>query len=269
MNSSISFDRAAGFYDSTRELPEAIANQGIQAILEAAGPGARILDVGTGTGRISVPLFKRGADLVGCDLSTKMMAVLRQKLPRAQLAQADASHLPFPTGHFDAVITVHVMHLIGPWREALSEYRRVLKPGGIYINARTENANGQSLGERVMDYWQQRVASHGGNPERPGVQEHQELQAELRRMGAELKELPIVRFSGSHSVNEFMERVANRIDSHTWNIPKPVFGASLQDLRQWVVQEFGALDRQYEEEYQFILDVACMGAMPGAEIKHG
>ena len=95
----------------------------IEAILETAGQGAKILDVGTGTGRVSVPLLKRDADLIGCDLSLNMMEVLRRKVPSARLAQADAAFLPFPSKSFDAVTTCHVMHLVGPWREALREYR--------------------------------------------------------------------------------------------------------------------------------------------------
>ena len=54
MNESLSYDWAADFYDRSRDFPEPIATRGIQALLETAGPG-RILDVGTGTGRFSVP----------------------------------------------------------------------------------------------------------------------------------------------------------------------------------------------------------------------
>src|SRR5512137_1155289 len=117
MVDSISFDRAADFYDQTRDFPEPVANQGVQAILDAAGPGARILDAGTGTGRVSVPLLKRGATLFGIDLSARMMSRLKGKFPPARLAQADVSRLPFGGKTFDAVLTCHVMHLVGPWRE--------------------------------------------------------------------------------------------------------------------------------------------------------
>src|SRR5512146_1169898 len=179
MNTSISFNGAADFYDSTRELPAAVAAQGIQAILEAAGPGARMLDVGTGTGRVSVPLLQRGADLVGCDLARRMMAVLQRKMPSARLAEADAALLPFPAVHFDAVTTCHVMHLVGPWREALREYRRVLKPGGAYINARSEPSGDKSDGDRIRDAWGRCVLAHGGNTKRPGVPDPDELRGEL------------------------------------------------------------------------------------------
>ena len=55
---SRSFDRAADFYDQTRELPEPVATHGIPALLQHVAPGGKILDVGTGTGRMSVPLLR-------------------------------------------------------------------------------------------------------------------------------------------------------------------------------------------------------------------
>src|SRR4026207_425443 len=116
MNTSLSFDQAADVYDQTRPLFDATADVGIQSLLDAAGLGACILEVGAGTGRISIPLMERGADLIGCDLSARMLARQREKYSTARLAQSDAVFLPFPSGYFDAVLTVHVMHLIGPWR---------------------------------------------------------------------------------------------------------------------------------------------------------
>jgi ubiquinone/menaquinone biosynthesis C-methylase UbiE len=121
---SRSFDRAADYYDQTRELPEPIATRGIPALLQHIAPHGKILDVGTGTGRISVPLLRLGADVIGIDLSLNMLGKLRQKYPAAQVAQADAARLPFAARRFDAVLTTHVMHLIGPWRESLREYQR-------------------------------------------------------------------------------------------------------------------------------------------------
>jgi ubiquinone/menaquinone biosynthesis C-methylase UbiE len=127
MNPSRSFDRAAEIYDNTRPLFETSAKAGIRSLLDAAGEGACILEVGTGTGRIAIPMLERGADLIGCDLSAKMLLRQREKYPLARLIQSDAVYLPFASGHFDAVLIVHVMHLIGPWREALREFKRVLR----------------------------------------------------------------------------------------------------------------------------------------------
>ena len=255
MHTSYSFDRAADFYDQTRDLPEPVADAGIQAILALAGPAARILDVGTGTGRISVPLLLRGADLIGCDLSLKMMALLRQKFPLSRLAQADASRLPFPAGCFDALLTCHVMHLVGPWRQALGEYRRVLKPAGVYINAHTERL-GESIRVQIRRFWEERVASSGPVPQRPGVRDDDELRAELVAMGAGLQKIEVVRFERLITPREVIQRIADRTQSATWYIPDEQFDASIRALWQWAGGQFADLDQEYPEDAQFVLDVA-------------
>ena len=255
MNTSYSFDRAASYYDQTRELPEEVATAGIQAILNLAGPGARFLDVGTGTGRISVPLLTHGADLVGCDLSIKMMSLQSQKYPAYRLAQADASVLPFPTGHFDALLTCHVMHLVGPWRQALLEFRRVLKPGGSYINAHTERV-GDSIRRAVHEFWEACVASFGAVSQRPGVRDDEELKDELVILGAELEKVEVVRFSRSITARQVIQRLADRTQSSTWYIPDEQFEASIQALWEWAESQFPDLDQESQEEGQFVLDVA-------------
>src|SRR5262245_37492145 len=95
MTTSRSFDQAAEYYDNTRPLFDITVDVGIQALLDAAGEGARFLEVGTGTGRIGIPLQQRGADLVGCDLSARMLMRQREKYPSARLVQSDAVFLPF------------------------------------------------------------------------------------------------------------------------------------------------------------------------------
>jgi ubiquinone/menaquinone biosynthesis C-methylase UbiE len=255
MTDSISFDRAADFYDQTRSFPEPVATQGIQAILDTAGAGARFLDVGTGTGRVSVPLLKRGADLFGVDLSTKMMAQLRGKFPAARLAQADASQLPFAADTFDVVLTCHVMHLVAPWREALLEYRRVLKPGGKYIDAHSENIS-ESLQIKVRDHWREIIKEHGFTSQHIGARDEKELAGALRSLGAELKEIPVVEYVSTSTVRQEIDRIASRSFSHSWAIPDPVFAESLVELNTWAKKEYPDWDRPFEEKDQFILGVA-------------
>jgi len=254
MTNSLSFDRAADFYDKTRDFPEPVATQGIQAILEAAGAGARILDAGTGTGRVSVPLIKRGADLFGVDLSTRMMSRLRDKFPPARLAQADVSRLPFPGKTFDAVLTCHVMHLVGPWPEALHEYRRVLRPQGVYINARTERA-GESVHEQVRSYWRSRVMEYGIESQRPGVKDEKELHEALVAMGAKVTQVEVVRYPRNYAVRELIEGIADRTHSHTWDVPDEILEKSLDELEAWALSRYGDLDKVHEEGACFILDI--------------
>ena len=70
------FDRAADVYDTTRRAarPEAI-----EALAEELSDCASVLELGVGTGRLAVPLMERGFQVVGVDLSRKMLDVGRAK----------------------------------------------------------------------------------------------------------------------------------------------------------------------------------------------
>ena len=259
MNHSLSFDRAAGYYDQTRSIPGPIVGQGVRAILDISGAAARILDVGTGTGRISIPLLEQGADLVGCDLSSEMLRRLQEKLPPARILQADASRLPFSAGHFDALLTVHVIHLIAPWQEALQEFKRVLRTGGTYLNVRTYERAGFSIREQMRKFWREWVEAQGGKIHQPGVGDHQVFLDELTSLGAGLEEVEVVGYSLSYTLREELGRFNDRVYSSAWQLPDEVHAASMRELRNWVDRNYGDLDRQREDEVRFVIDVARFG----------
>jgi ubiquinone/menaquinone biosynthesis C-methylase UbiE len=256
MKASRSFDRAADIYDKTRPLFEATIDVGMRSLLDAAGGGARILEVGTGTGRISIPLLERGADLIGCDLSEKMLSRQREKHPAARLVQSDAVFLPFPSHYFDAVLVVHVMHLIGPWKESLREFKRVLKTGGVFLSVSTYEPVGKSIRREMRNHWREWVKSQGVDTRHPGAQSDQELRAELGSLGARLKEVEVARFSHSFTLHTELNRYEARVFSNTWSVPKAIYQASLAELRDWVLHEYGDLDQEHEETSRFVFDTA-------------
>jgi SAM-dependent methyltransferase len=251
---SRSFDRAADYYDQTRELPEPIATYGIPALLQYIAPHGKILDVGTGTGRISVPLLRLDADVTGIDLSLNMMGKLRQKYPAAPVAQADAARLPFAARQFDAVLTTHVMHLIGPWREALREYRRVLKPGGVYIDSTQWHAASSQL-TRIRDHWRALVEAQGAQWRRPGVQNHAEIDAELQTMGGRVELVEVLRYTATATPRERLDQIYSRVCSDAWDVPEDVFEATFKDLVAWCRKEIGPLDKPITEERRFTLRI--------------
>jgi ubiquinone/menaquinone biosynthesis C-methylase UbiE len=254
--SSRTFDRAASYYDETRDLPEPMATGGIQAILDQLQTrrDARLLEVGAGTGRMAIPLLERGANLFGCDLSRPMLRRQHAKYAAARLAQADAPRLPFATGHFDGLLTVHVMHLVGPWREALHEFARVLRPGGVYINSWNWHAEGD-VDDRLRQYWRGRVDAHGGDWRRPGVQSREELLDGLRAMGASVEVVLVSRFYRSVAPGDVIAEIARRVHSDAWEVPEAVFERSLAELRAWATQEYGDLSRPRDVERRFLLDI--------------
>jgi len=256
MSKSRHFDRAANYYDQTRLLPEPIAKVGIPAILEVIGSNARLLEVGAGTGRLSIPLLERGVDLIGCDLSSQMLMRFQQKFPSARLARADASVLPFPAAQFEAVLTVHVLHLIPTWREVLREFRRVLVPGGAHLNVTTGAAVGDSAGIKIRRFWRGWMKANGVNAGHPGAAERAELLQELHSLGADLSEIEAIRFTESFNLREELDRFASRLYSETWDIPDVLFEESIKELRAWVTAEFGGLDQEIKDEVRFFIDVA-------------
>lgn len=240
-------------------MPEPIETQGIPAIQELSGSGARILEVGAGTGRISVPLMERGADVVGCDLSSEMLHRFQEKYPSPRLVQADASHLPFPSARFDAALTVHVLHLIPAWREVLREIQRVLVPGGVYLNVRTWDVAGVSAADKIREFWRSWMKEHGLDAGHPGVRTHSDLMAELRSMGATITEVEPARYTVPVNVRKQLENFEARIYSETWDIPDAIFNESMQELRAWALREFGDIDQEIVDEVRFVIHVARFG----------
>ena len=109
-----------------------LTSQVAPAIMKAAGVGAgiRVLDVCTGPGMLAAAAVKRGADVVGIDLSSIMLDLARENAPQAIFEEGDAQALPFESESFDAVVCgLGVIHVPEPAR-AFSEILRVLKPGG-------------------------------------------------------------------------------------------------------------------------------------------
>jgi ubiquinone/menaquinone biosynthesis C-methylase UbiE len=256
MRKSRSFDRAANYYDQTRLLPEPIARYGIPAILELLGDRTRVLEVGSGTGRISIPLLERGVDLIGCDLSVPMLRRFQEKYPSARIAQADASLLPFPNAQFDVVLTVHVLHLIPSWRDVLREFLRVLLPGGTFLNVSTGAAMGVSVNLNIHQFWRGWMRANGLDASHPGARERDDLLQELRSLGADLSEVEAIRYTESFKLREELDRFASRISSETWDVPDALFEESMKQLRAWVTAEYGSLDQEITDEVRFFIDVA-------------
>jgi demethylmenaquinone methyltransferase/2-methoxy-6-polyprenyl-1,4-benzoquinol methylase len=116
------------------------------------------LDVCCGTGDFSLALLRAygpGLKLCGADLSAPMLGVAGQRLPGADLRLAEARALPWPEGSFDLVSISFATRNLYTSRtrlvEALREFRRVLKPGGVFLNLETTRPASPAL--RFLMRW--------------------------------------------------------------------------------------------------------------------
>ena len=97
--------------------------------------GLRVLDAGCGPGGHAEALIAGGARLTGVDGSSGQLEQARQRLgPDVPLHQADLSKpLPLPDNAVDVVLASLVMHYIEDWHTTLTEFHRVLVPGGRFV----------------------------------------------------------------------------------------------------------------------------------------
>jgi len=117
------------------------------------GDGARVLDIGCGTGDYTKPFASHTrATVVAIDVTPVLLTIARPNVPpNVRLVAADVERLPFATGAFDAVIGNAVLHHLRLDR-ALPELRRVLRPGGRLCFAEPNMLNPQVFLERNVPF---------------------------------------------------------------------------------------------------------------------
>lgn len=95
-------------------------------------PGARVADLGCGSGVFTDLLHRQGYRAVGLDLSPKLVALGRSKYPGVEFLEGDVEHLPFPDGSLDGVLLSGLVHHLPDPLRCAREVHRVLKRGGSF-----------------------------------------------------------------------------------------------------------------------------------------
>jgi SAM-dependent methyltransferase len=131
----------------------------VAAEVAAARPVGRVLDVGSGPGRLAVRLAQVAPRLEvhGVDIARSMVARATRRAERAGLSDrvrftvGDAARLPFPEAHFDGVVSTLTLHHLKDPARALAEVHRVLKPGGeVWIYDLADGLLGHGLAEEDL-----------------------------------------------------------------------------------------------------------------------
>ncbi len=256
---SLAFDRISACYDDISPLPahvlEALAGAMIASV--RAKPGSCFLDVGVGTGRITIPIARQGYSCIGLDLSTRMMMQLRDKDPQGlvRLVRGDMTCLPFAACSFDAVMAVHVFHLVAQWRLALAEVRRVLRPGGLLLHTLPDKPSTSPTG-MAREQWQRIVHELGGHPNHPGAQSGAEVHAALEQMGADTWDEDVVSWRVTLSPRDILRRTETDHHVRATGLDHGLFAQASRRYEAWLLAHFGALDGELEEERHAILTVA-------------
>ena len=247
-NESVSFDRIADRYDATRALPPEQQTQIARGILTVVrgGMDTRIVEPGVGTGRLALPLLREGVTYTGTDISPRMLDEFRLKLraepwlaARATVLESDACDLPFQSGSFDMAFTAHLLHLVADWRRALDEIKRVVRPGGYYVNG-IDNL-GQIHG-KFASAWRTFAAERGlGAQPQISIPDnvilgHYGLSPHM------MTRITLARWLRPRSIRDMLQKYGRRDVSWLWSLSDPDHEALMRRLEAWAIETYGDLD---------------------------
>ncbi len=245
---SVNFDRAAAFYDATRDVGATATRRTLDIVEASVGGRGPVLEIGVGTGALAIPLVERGLDVVGVDLSSAMLAKLSEKA-RAEASprvlRADATRLPFRDGGFGAAYARHVLHLMSDWRTAVAELCRVVGRGVILIDA-------GGPADRWFDLWLEMRTVLGPEADHVGLDLGREgeeaLDAAFLAAGAAIGPVSTFTYPELETVADVLEETARRSPSWTWRVPDDQLQAAIEVGTRWTLDRYGTLDVRLEEE---------------------
>ncbi len=115
-------------FQSGREMAPALLN---------LWPGAKLLEVGVGTG-LSLPLLSRNVEITGIDLSQKMLDQAQKRVQNLQLnhvrlLKMDATELDLPDNSYDRVLAAYFISTVPNPVQVVEEMKRVCRPGGYLV----------------------------------------------------------------------------------------------------------------------------------------
>ncbi|GAB3136279.1 class I SAM-dependent methyltransferase [Amycolatopsis stemonae] len=121
--------RAAAYAEHRPDYPRQAIEWGLSG---ASGTPRRVLDLGAGTGKLTLGLAELGLDVTAVEPDPEMRAELARTVPSATSLPGQAERIPLPDADVDAVFVGQAFH----WFDvpaAMTEIGRVLRPGGVLV----------------------------------------------------------------------------------------------------------------------------------------
>lgn len=135
------YDELAAGYDASMEHDDWVRDRLREHYLRCFPAGARLLDVGCGTGMDAVFLASRGFEVAGCDISAEMLRHVQIKADRSGLSDRIetrqvnlAQGLPWPDASFDGMLSAFgALNTVDELSTFSAEAARVLRPDGCML----------------------------------------------------------------------------------------------------------------------------------------
>ncbi len=132
--------QASGYDRRTLRIYEQAYERSIRKALSVISPDQCVLEIGCGTGILSLGIAPCAAKVVGTDISPEMVEIARRKAEQERLGNVefrvgDGYSLPFEDGSFDTLLLFNTLHVVKEPEALLREAHRLLKPSGRLVSA--------------------------------------------------------------------------------------------------------------------------------------
>jgi SAM-dependent methyltransferase len=242
MRRSVSFDRAAPYYDATRTIaPEALTAT-IDLLGRELAAKDRVLEIGVGTGQLALPLAATGVRVIGIDVSRPMMDELLRKAgdrSPVRLVQGDVTAMPFAPGSVGGAYARWVLHLIPNWTEAVAALCRTVAPGGtIVIDPGGYTGTWRELWLRFRD-----LAGPAAEPPGLDMRDPDVLDDAFGEQGATRRDLPVIRSASEDAtLRRFLDDTRSQRYSWTWRLDPEELGRLVDVVEAEALERWGDLD---------------------------
>jgi ubiquinone/menaquinone biosynthesis C-methylase UbiE len=252
-------DQAVGF-DERAGVPADAVESIAAALVEIVGPadGQRWLEVGAGTGGLSLPLLRLPIRYTGFDRSAAMLDVFRERADAAGLAAelhvADGNgRWPAENASTDVVFSARALHHLDP-EHAAAETRRVLRATGGWLVLGRVRRPPDSV-KSVLRRQMRRTLEAQGFAGRSHEQRAGAVFGALERAGGLRMEPRVAaRWSHPHRPADSIAAWEGKSGLAGIEIPAEAKARVLAELAAWAHAEYGDLHQPVEQEESFELD---------------
>lgn len=247
------FDPRAASFDSHRSLPSGVPEAIRAAVWQKseASTERRVLDLGAGTGRIGKAFAEADDFYVGVDFSLGMLREFAAQRPTACLLQADGQDLPFPDRTFDLVLLMQVLSGAAHWPKLLCEAMRVVsRPGEIVVGNAVAPSSG--VDARLKRQLGTILESMGVTMHEPKKSKGDAVEWLKARCSA-YQQVVAAHWTAERSAEQFIAR--HRTGARFAALPAEIQEEALGRLSAWAKANFGAVNKDFEEDFSFVLDV--------------
>ncbi|HSU17670.1 class I SAM-dependent methyltransferase [Longimicrobium sp.] len=257
VSSCVLYDDQATHFDERAGIPIQVAEAVADAVVSITGlgEGDLLLDIGTGTGSLSLPLVRRTSRYIGFDRSPAMVEVFRELL--SGVGFGDPVHVadgnerwPADDRSVAVIFCARALHHLDP-AHVVAETRRVLRaPGGWLVAGRVRRPPDSPKSE--MRRRMRQLLEAQGYRGRSGDAGAEAVFGALERLGGRRAEPRVAsRWTTRHRPADSIAAWEGKSGLAGIDVPAEVKARVLAGLRGWAAERFGSIDAPLPQEEAF------------------